>query len=116
MISQLVNVPRYSVIVKALFCILLAVLLSGLIDQPGLSQALNDVTPSIERIGNPFSARFPTPDLYYARNVWDMEVYDDRLYLGHGNSNNDGPAPNAGPVEIWSYNGQTFTTEYTVND
>lgn len=78
--------------------------------------AQSDLTPSVERIGNPFAARFPNGEWVYARNVWDMEVYGDRLYIGHGNSTSEPPAGNAGPVEIWSFDGSNFTPEFLVHD
>ncbi|MFN8452504.1 MAG: hypothetical protein U0521_28840 [Anaerolineae bacterium] len=81
-------------------------------------QTSNDVTGQVETIGNPFAAQFPGGDSVYARNVWDMQVFDGRLYLGYGNSNNDPPAPNAGPVDVWYYDaaGSRFVDEYTVKD
>ncbi len=47
-----------------------------------------------------------------------MEVFDGRLYLGSGNSNNAGPATNAGPVEVWYYDDQNgaFAYDYVVNE
>jgi hypothetical protein len=49
-------------------------------------------------LGNPFSKDA------YARNVWDMQVYEESIYLGHGNSSNYGPSANAGPVDVIKYN------------
>lgn len=66
-----------------------------------------DVTSKLQLVGQPFS----TPA--YARNVWDMQVFDGKIYLGHGNSSNAEPSPNAGPIPIVYYNPQTsqFVTE-----
>lgn len=71
-----------------------------------------DVTPSVENLGNPFSKG------NYANNVWDMKVFDGRIYLGHGNSSNKGPNQNAGPIPIISLNPETceFSNEYTVDE
>jgi hypothetical protein len=55
----------------------------------------NDVTAYVENLGNPFTAK-PT----YARNVWDMQVFNGRLYFGHGNASNLNPSPNAGPINV----------------
>jgi hypothetical protein len=54
----------------------------------------------------------------YARNVWDLQIFDDRLYIGSGNSSNSSPAPNAGPVPIWSLDLRSgeFVAEYMTND
>lgn len=71
-----------------------------------------DVTNSVEFLGNPFNK--PT----YAENVWDMQVYNNSIYIGHGNSSNEGPATNAGPIDIIKYvpGNKTFENEYTVNE
>lgn len=53
-----------------------------------------DVTSKIELLGRPFAK---TP---YANNVWDMQLYRDKIYLGHGNSSNMGVAPNSGPIPV----------------
>ncbi|MFD0697805.1 hypothetical protein ACFQZT_27410 [Paenibacillus sp. GCM10027628] len=70
-----------------------------------------DVTSRVEVLGNPFSKSA------YARNVWDMQVFDGKIYLGHGNSSNDGPSPNAGPIPIYYYNPTTnkFETQDVVS-
>jgi hypothetical protein len=49
------------------------------------------VTP--EYLGNPFATTY-YPDHRMARNVWDMKVYNGRIYLGNGDSGlNTGPTP-----------------------
>ena len=50
--------------------------------------------------------------------MWDLQRFDGRLYIGGGNSSNEGPDSNAGPVPIWSFNPQThaFTNEFSVDD
>jgi hypothetical protein len=65
-------------------------------------------------VGTPFLKRWPTGP--YARNIWTMQVFEGRLYLGAGNSSNFGPSSNAGPVPIVSFDGRGFTEEYTVNE
>ena len=69
----------------------------------------------IEQLGNPF---FPGNDnRRYARNVWDMQVFGDRLYFGHGNSSNLAPAPNAGPIPVISYRESAgFNTETVLDE
>lgn len=57
--------------------------------------AAMDVTSTIEVLGTPFKKAI------YARNVWDMQLFDGKIYLGHGNSSNYAPSPNAGPVPIY---------------
>ncbi|MDQ0249413.1 hypothetical protein J2W22_001460 [Sphingomonas kyeonggiensis] len=74
--------------------------------------AEREVKPDL--VGTPFLQRWP--DGPYARNIWAMQVFGGRLFLGAGNSSNFGPSSNAGPVPILSYDGRKFTEEYTVND
>ena len=59
-----------------------------------------------QNLGNPFVAK---RDIY-ARNVWDMQAYDGKIYLGHGDS-----AANSGNTPIWSLDPKrgSFTNEYT---
>ena len=73
---------------------------------------------NVERLGNPAKKRWPHGEKVYARNVWDLQVFDGRLYIGSGNSNNIGPAPNAGPVNVWSYDPDTglFKSEATLRE
>jgi len=58
----------------------------------GLEQ--KDVTNRIKLLGNPFTKST------YAKNVWDMQVFNGSIYLGHGNSSNYAPAANAGPIDV----------------
>jgi Listeria-Bacteroides repeat domain (List_Bact_rpt). len=71
-----------------------------------------DVTAKVQLLGNPFKKAA------YARNVWDMQIFNGSIYLGHGNSSNSGPASNAGPIDVIKYDftANQFTTEYTVNE
>jgi len=54
-----------------------------------------DVTSSLTNLGN--------PNLYIAkadgRNVWDMQVFDGKIYIGSGST-----VTNAGPLKIIAYN------------
>ncbi|HEX8904079.1 MAG TPA: hypothetical protein VF771_04515 [Longimicrobiaceae bacterium] len=70
------------------------------------STAAPDVRP--ELVGAPFDK----PSLY-ARNVWDMQLFGGRIYLGHGDS-----VDNWGPIPIWSLDPATgaLRQEYTVDD
>lgn len=61
-------------------------------------------TEQIEILGNPSAARYQGPARAYARNVWDLQTFDNRLFIGSGNSSNLGPAPNAGPADVWAWN------------
>ena len=72
-----------------------------------------DVTGVVEVLGDPFGGK-PV----YARNVWDLQSFQGRLYLGHGNSSNLQPSPNAGPVPVvyWDPAAAAFVTAYTVDE
>jgi len=78
-----------------------------------------DLSAKIEVLGNPYASRYKdgTPAVY-ARNIWDLQVYNGKIYIGGGNSSNEGPAQNAGPVPIYTYLPETgkFETNFTVND
>ncbi|MFN0070212.1 MAG: hypothetical protein ACKVVP_01820, partial [Chloroflexota bacterium] len=78
---------------------------------PGLQSAppIPDVTVQTVLLGTPFSSQ-----CHYARNVWDMQSFAGKLYLGSGNSGNN-PCGNAGPIGIVAYDPTTssFATEYT---
>lgn len=80
---------------------------------------LGDVTEQVTLLGTPLSAKYAdnTPRVY-ARNIWDMHAYGNKIYFGGGNSSNSAPAANAGPADLWAYDivTQDFTKEYTVND
>jgi hypothetical protein len=67
---------------------------------------LLDATSQIELLGNPSAACYPNHRM--ARNVWDMQVFNGRLYLAHGDS-----SLNTGPTPIWYYD---FSTGRFVND
>jgi len=77
-----------------------------------------DVSSQIETLGNPYQSDYPDGEDIYARNIWDLQVYQGKVYLGAGNSSNDGPAQNAGPVNIYSYNPviNQFSKEGEVDD
>jgi hypothetical protein len=72
-----------------------------------------DLSGQVELLGEPFASK-----PIYARNIWDLQSFGGRLYLGHGNSSNQLPSPNAGPVPIvfWDPVSASFVTAYTVND
>ena len=93
-----------------------------------------DVTEKVENLGNPFSKTHasgcqalwrglihvgrPSGEWIYARNIWDMHVFEERIYLGAGNAANSAPAANAGPVPIVCYDPveNSFVKEGTVDD
>ncbi len=93
-----------------------------------------DVTENVENLGNPFSRIHgsggqalwrglirmgrPRGEGIYARNIWDMHVFEGRLYLGAGSARNSAPARNAGPVPIVCYDParKRFLKEGTVDD
>ncbi len=49
----------------------------------------------------------------HARNVWDLQVYRGRIYLGGGST-----VENAGPVNVWAYDPAIgrFVEEFTVSE
>jgi hypothetical protein len=106
---------------------------AGLAQMPAATRG-TDVTEKLENLGNPFSKIRGSTGLslyrgltrgkkwnggqwIYARNIWDMHVFEGRLYLGAGSARNSAPARNAGPVPIVCYDptGKSFVKEGTVD-
>lgn len=77
-----------------------------------------DVSKYIEHLGIPYANRYQTDDLIYARNPWDLQAYNGKLYIGAGNSSNNQPAANAGSVPIISWNPKLnkFEEEFVVDE
>lgn len=68
----------------------------------------------LEYLGNPFKAVFPDGSGWeHARGVWDMQVFDDRIYLGHGSI-----FSNAGPIDVWAFDPakEAFVKEFRVDE
>ena len=82
------------------------------------SSSRGDVTGRLELVGNPLLGRYPEGESVYARNPWDLQAHAGRLFVGGGNSSNEGPAVNAGPVPLVAYDPQTevFVEEATIDD
>lgn len=72
------------------------------------SSIASDVTPQFKVLGQPFLSKG-----IYPANVWDMQVFNDKIYLGFGNSSNVGPGTNAGPIPVIYFDAHTgkFVTE-----
>lgn len=68
---------------------------------------INDLTSLVQLLGNPFTKAT------FAKNVWDMQTYNGRIYLGHGDFNNS-----TGPIPVIYYDptNNKFVTQYTVNE
>ncbi len=65
------------------------------------------------KIGNPLLARYPVTGDARPRSVWDLQVFDGKIYMANGDYWN-----NRGPVDIWTYagSGTNFVLEYTTNE
>lgn len=68
--------------------------------QQYLSDPASNAAVTPENLGNPWAEIYPAGEQIYARNPWDLQAFNGRLYLGGGNSSNKGPTQNAGPVPI----------------
>jgi len=77
-----------------------------------------DLTEYLEDIGTPYQDYYRDGEHIFSRNIWDMFYFDNRLFIGAGNSANRGPSPNSGPVPIISYkpNDKRFKQEGMVDD
>lgn len=74
--------------------------------------------PAIEVLGNPAASRYPDCVMSFARNPWDLAVHDHRLFIGLGDSSNEGPSANAGPVPVLAFEpeGAQFTREAMLDE
>lgn len=77
-----------------------------------------DMTEKMEKLGNPHAKRYASGPRIYGRNVWVMREYKGKIYLGAGNSANEGPAQNCGPVPVIAFDPGTkeFVTEWEAPD
>lgn len=64
------------------------------LDSPGWRQ---------RSLGNPARQRYPHCWQARARTPWDLILWQQQLYLGLGDSGNEGPTANAGPVPLLRY-------------
>jgi hypothetical protein len=80
-----------------------AILAVGLAGEATLAHGEAVWDARVEVLGRPLDLRYQSADLLYARNIWDLRWYKDRLYAGGGNSSNKGPAANAGPVPLFAF-------------
>ncbi|MEB3307026.1 MAG: hypothetical protein VKK98_02625, partial [Cyanobacteriota bacterium] len=54
-------------------------------------------------LGNPAASRYTACWQSLPRTPWALGVFEGKLYLGLGNSSNQGPSANAGPVPLLAY-------------
>jgi hypothetical protein len=66
---------------------------------------------AVEIVGDPLGDCRSSPDEAFARNVWDLQVWDGRLYLGYGDA-----VENTGPTDVIAYDPTTreFVHEATL--
>lgn len=76
----------------------------------GMGTVARGMEPTV-RIGNPTLARYPASGDARPRSIWDLHVFDGRLYLAHGDYWN-----NRGPTDLWTYSGDgtNFVNEFVV--
>jgi len=70
----------------------------------------NNVTFTVESLGIPLLLRWPADP--YARNVWDLHLHQNKIHVGCGNSSNNLPSPNAGPVAVAAFDLTTKSWGY----
>jgi hypothetical protein len=84
-----------------------------------IDNKIPDFTEKIQEIGIPYKNKYlDDTEHVYSRNVWDMKLFENKLYFGAGNASNTKPSANAGPVPIISYDIELnkFNTEGIVDD
>lgn len=113
------ELPRRRLTRTSLSALLLSSLIVGTVPLAGTASAQVDaataastnaaaadpVRAPVENLGRPFAKAGA-----YAQNVWDMQLWNGKIYIGQGNSSNEGSSPNAGPVPLTAYDpaSQTF--------
>lgn len=88
-------------------CFALILLVFGEFHQPIAATTIKDATSQVVLVGNPFTKST------YAKNVWDMQVYNGRIYLGSGDC---GKNAGATPVIYYDSAANKFTTQFTVSE
>ena len=77
-----------------------------------MESVTDSTTPEFTRlkvVGSPGRNRYPRDDKQhsYARSVWDLHYYENRIYVGAGDWDN-----NQGPVDIWSFSAENSKSRY----
>lgn len=69
--------------------------------------------PAIEVVGDPLGEWRTSPSEAFARNLWDLQEFRGRLYLGYGDA-----IANTGPTQILAFDpaSQEFTQDTVVNE
>ena len=67
---------------------------------------VQNLTPGwrVTNLGNPAVSHYPSCWQSLPRTPWDLALFDGKLYVGLGNSRNQGPSANAGPSPLFAYN------------
>lgn len=84
--------------------------------QASLAASNLDVTASLENLGNPTRTRWPDNSSWlYPRNVWDLQVFGSKIYIGSGDGINNSGSNTVSTLgqtgtEIWSYD--TLTNQF----
>lgn len=69
-----------------------------------------NITQKIEDLGIPFA------QIGYTRNVWDMQLYNGKIYLGHGDGSDLNKNPMATSIISFDTKNEQFVNEYTTNE
>lgn len=70
---------------------------------PQAAPSPDEVSVRLEKLGNPAARRYPDGSAFhYARSVSDLQAFNGRLYVGHGDIK-----LNSGPTDIWYYDLRT---------
>lgn len=104
--------------VRGWACLVVLILL--VIPGSAYSQApdANDVSSMVAWLGQPTITRYANPQDAFARNAWDLEVYEGHIYIASGNSHGNVRGGKSGPVDLWYYDPATdqFKLDLTVEE
>lgn len=75
-------------------------------------------TGSLEVLGIPAAHRYPDCATSFAHNPWDLIAIEGRIFIGLGDSGNEGPSANAGPRPVYVFDPEdrNFFRETTLPD
>lgn len=79
-----------------------------------ISLAFGATETKVTKIAHPGLVLFPNDDDLVnltSRTVWDLQYHDGRIYIGIGNY-----WQNMGPIDVWSFDSETFRKECTVDE
>jgi hypothetical protein len=102
---MLVLVQRFAPLLK------MALVSAGLVSMASCRLCIDDLP--LEVVADPLGSWRADPTEAFARNIWDLQAWDGRLYMGYGDA-----VVNTGPTKVFAYDPASgeVVHETTVNE